>query len=1264
MTRSRYIGCIILISLLCATQSLAYHQVEFVRQIGESDKKTKQRQFAAPRALAAEGDKLYVADTENHRVVVLDQTGKTVLSWGMKGNKPGQFKLLSGISLDEQGRVYVADTGNHRIQVFDSAGKWLRSFGAKGDGAREFSSPAGITVSKGLVYVADTGNSRVQILTSDGIFVTQLSVKLAKEEMKSPVGVAVDAENRVYVLDAGANMVRVFDASGKQTLAFGSRGNGAEGFERPQGIAVDSRGNIYVADTGNYKTKIFDKRGKLIGSFGSEGDGLGQFREAVGVMVHRDNTIWVLDAERNLIQVFSVERDDTPALIPAAALPTVEFSRELSGAVAALTFSKRVWGFQGDSLTALGIHGGRTIGSRGSGPSFFKSPRGVTMDSRGNFWVADTGNDRLQKFSIEGNLLQVVGKSGKGESEFDSPSGIAVSPKGNVCVADTGNRRVQVFSSKGMFLGSFGKSGKLAGQFNEIVDIAVDGSENIYVVDRGNERIAKYDSNGLLLWETGKTGKQDGEFQRPENIAVSRDNEVYVLDAGNARVQVFSSSGKFLRKFGSEGSEPGQFKEPRGLALDEGLRLYVGDNGNNRTQVFLLKHTPASPQELSAVARANEIQLSWKENTETYLEHYTIYRADSPNSAFTLIGTTTSPFYLDKNLQSNRSFHYRLSSQAREGNESALTPLVSAVTPKLMPGAPKRVKCEPQEKQIIVSWLPNLEPFVSHYQVYRSRQASSGFELLGKTDKPVMIDSKLADETFYYYQVTAVGKEGDESPASEVVVAQTPKVALTAPPLEIVKLEAGEIFASAYKYYESHPLGKVVIVNNTDIPYQKVKLSFSVKDYMDFPTEIEIEEIAAKQQMELPLKPLFNNKILDVTENTPLQSEVALTVYVAGEPKVVRRSFPLTLYERHAMRWDQKAKLGAFVTHKDTAVADFSRLVVQQYVDAFPNLPQSLVYARGIYDALGVLGLKYIVDPTSPFSEFSESTAGVDYLQYPRDTLTRKSGDCDDLSVLFAACMENIGVGAAFVDVPGHVFVMFNTGVAEQDKLTLGFPDELLVSHQGTVWVPVEMTMVGASFTRAWQKGAEEYRDWVAKNKTDVIIVQKSWDDFKPVTLPRSDMSVKVKREDIEAAYKDELETLGRQRLENLSAGYRDMLKRNPKDMSALGQLGILYGENGLFAEALEQFQKILALDKDSALALNNIGNINYQQGRLDDARQAYESALKSSPAEPGIMMNLARVMLQSGKKEEAKKLFLEAMELDPRVVRQYPDLAAGLGIK
>ncbi len=1243
----------------------AYQQIEFIHEIGAYKKTDKQHLLNGPRALALAGDRIFIADTDAHRVVVLDQSGKNVLSWGSKGDAQGQFKYPSGIAVDDQGKVYVVDGGNGRIQIFDQAGKFVRMFGGKGSGPKQFSGPSGIVVAKGLVYVADTGNARVQVFSSDGIFLNQVTFKTEKEAMKAPVDLAVDVQNKLYVLDASENKVRVFDPTGRQVFVFGARGRNSEGFDAPQGLAVDGAGNIYVADSDNYKFKKFDAAGKLLGSLGTEGNGPGQFRLTTGIKVDADDKVYVLDAKKNTLQVFACEAGTQPSLGLSSPLPAEELSGIIAETVSSLAVHQGLWSITRDSLSVVGGGTGTVrFGARGSEPGMLKSPRGMAVDDAGNIWVTDTDNDRLQKYSSEGTLLHVIGGSGSGEGQFDGPSGIALSPKGNLCVADTGNKRVQVFSAKGMFLGAFGKSGPLRGQFKAPVDLTVDRAGNIYVVDRGNHRIAKYDSNGALLWESGKEGPGDGEFDRPENIIVSSDNELYVLDAGNARVQVFDVNGKFLRKFGSPGRGPGEFKEPLGLALEAGVRLYVGDAGNNRVQTFTLRHTPSVPRDLAAQARPNEIQVSWKPNTESYLEHYTVYRAESTAGPFKVAGVTQEPFFTDKNLPSNKTYTYAVTAQAREGNESALSSPVSATTPKLVPATPRKISIAALEKQITLSWTPNIEPFMNGYRIYRSTQPNEDFKLIANAAQTRFLDAPLADETVYYYKLTAVGKEGDESPASDVLVATTPKAALSLPPLELVKVELGEIFSSAYKYYESHPIGKVIIRNNSENAFSSAKLSFSIKDYMDYPSEIQLQDIASNQELILDLKPVFSNKILEVTENTPIQSELALTYYIAGEARSVTRSFPITLYERHAMVWDQKAKLGAFVTPKDPPVVEFSRSVVQQYVDSYPNLHSSLVYARGIYGALGVLGLNYIVDPTSPFQQFSENATSVDYIQYPRDTLSRKSGDCDDLSVLFAACMENLGIGTAFIDVPGHVFIMFNTGVPEKERMSLGFPDELLVLHQGTVWVPVEMTMVGSSFTRAWQKAAEEYRDWAAKGKAEIVVTQKAWELFKPVTLPGNDIKVGLpKRQEIDARFADELEAMGRQRLNNLSAGYIELLKKNPEDVAALTELGIVYGENGLYAEALQQFQKMLALDKGSSVALNNIANICFLQERLEDAKQAYESSLKVSPDDAGTMVNLSRVLLRMNKKEEAKKLFQQAASNDPRVLRQNNDLAADLGV-
>ena len=79
----------------------------------------------------------------------------------------------------------------------------------------------------------------------------------------------------------------------------------------------------------------------------------------------------------------------------------------------------------------------------------------------------------------------------------------------------------------------------------------------------------------------------------------------------------------------------------------------------------------------------------------------------------------------------------------------------------------------------------------------------------------------------------------------------------------------------------------------------------------------------------------------------------------------------------------------------------------------------------------------------------------MDTVQYPRETLAKRAGDCDDTSVLVAALLENVGVPTQFVDVPGHLFLLVGTGIHERNRLALGLPEDLSVVSGDEVWIPL-----------------------------------------------------------------------------------------------------------------------------------------------------------------------------------------------------------------
>ena len=93
---------------------------------------------------------------------------------------------------------------------------------------------------------------------------------------------------------------------------------------------------------------------------------------------------------------------------------------------------------------------------QGSGDDQFDSPNSVAVDLAGNIYVADTANNRIQKFDSNGNYLTQWGGFGTGDGQFNSPRGVAVDTAGNVYVVEYENNRIQKFDSSGTFLFMWG----------------------------------------------------------------------------------------------------------------------------------------------------------------------------------------------------------------------------------------------------------------------------------------------------------------------------------------------------------------------------------------------------------------------------------------------------------------------------------------------------------------------------------------------------------------------------------------------------------------------------------------------------------------------------------------------------------------------------------------------------------------------------------------------------------------------------------------
>jgi hypothetical protein len=481
-----------------------------------------------------------------------------------------------------------------------------------------------------------------------------------------------------------------------------------------------------------------------------------------------------------------------------------------------------------------------------------------------------------------------------------------------------------------------------------------------------------------------------------------------------------------------------------------------------------------------------------------------------------------------------------------------------------------------------------------------------------------------------------------------------------------VKLSPAEmepVFPALAKHYNGNGMGTAEIWNNERFTISKVSVSLRIPGLMDQAVECgQFEALKPGERRTVVLKPVLGAEALTHASDNETTAVIGLEYRMNGRTVRQERSAPLKVFSRNAMTWDDDRKTAAFINSRDSDILAFAKeisgLVQDQKLSA---VNMNLRVAAAVHDTLGEYHVSYVRDPNTPaYVDASANASIVDFLQYPNQTLKFKGGDCDDLSILNASLLESIGVPTALITVPGHVFLAFDSGIPPSElKKTFGSDADFVVKD-GRAWVPLEITLVNASFKEAWRKGAEEWREAFAAGQAAFYTVAEGWKTWDCTGSP-SDVGA-VAPLDVAASRKRfsaEMDEFIAVQLAELSAPLLEELGRDPDNPKINNRLGILFAGYGQVDRAEACFQQAQRAGSYTP-ALINLASLRLLQNKVTDAIALFEDALARSPDNRSAIAGLSQAYKKAGEQRKVDSYLASLKKVDPEAGAYLAYLGSG----
>ena len=436
------------------------------------------------------------------------------------------------------------------------------------------------------------------------------------------------------------------------------------------------------------------------------------------------------------------------------------------------------------------------------------------------------------------------------------------------------------------------------------------------------------------------------------------------------------------------------------------------------------------------------------------------------------------------------------------------------------------------------------------------------------------------------------------------------------------------VFPLLFSIYKEEPVGTIIIKNKENAEIRNVKVSFRAEGYTASELECgKIRTIRKNHTETLSLIADFNDKILRFSESGKISGEIVINYEILGDKRVSVTPVTISVYNRNTMRWLDPSMVASFVSTNAPEVLELSKYFVGVARNHFrTGLNKNMQFSMYLFDGIKNCGIVCEEKSDTPYNTSHLDTSVLDYVQYPYQTLSYRSGDKDDIAILFMSMLESVGIEAAFIPLEADFIVAVHLGKANTSLFSLFNGTDHLLIIDDQAWLPLSIASVSEGFMGSWQKASATINAAIeAEEEVDFIVLEDAWKTYPPSGFSSGESAAKIPSEkELFASAEKDMEGYISQEFGPQIAAIQHQIKTEGVSVTLYNRLGLLYVRAGLYQNAIPVYE--ISAKMGSVPAMNNLGNIYSLQKKYKEAKVWYEKVLAVDPRNDTARKNLTRI--------------------------------------